>query len=81
MPRPKTPAVTYHQLVARLGQPARERAEFIPLDGAPIRPPHKVHRGWSWNCGCASFARDVTDMYLYVACVGHSTPRGLVSLR
>ncbi len=74
MPRPKSPEVTYHQLVARLGEPARERAEFIASDGGPLRPPNKVHRGWSWRCGCASFAREQTDAYLYVACVGHSGP-------
>jgi hypothetical protein len=74
MPRPKSPAVSYHQLVALLGAPVRERADFIAIEGNSLRPPRKLHRGWSWRCGCASFAREDGASYLYVACVGHSTP-------
>jgi hypothetical protein len=81
MPRAKTPAVTYHQLVALLGAPVRERADFIKFEDTPLRPPHKVHRGHSWRCGCASFAREAIDSYLYVACVQHSAPRRFATLR
>ena len=81
MPRAKSPAVSYPELVALLGEPARERAEFVAPDSGSVRPPRKVHRGWSWRCGCASFAREVVDTYLYVACVNHSTRRRFASQR
>ena len=75
MPRPRTPALTYQQLAATLGSPMRERAEFVTLDVKTLAPPRRVHRGWSWFCGCAAFAREEHDRYLYVPCVAHTAPR------
>jgi hypothetical protein len=75
MPRPKTPALTYEQLVAMLGRPMRERSEFVAADPTSPQSRRKVHRGWSWPCGCAAFAREEADRYLYVPCIAHSTPR------
>jgi hypothetical protein len=53
----------------------RERAEFVTLDVKTLAPPRRVHRGWSWFCGCAAFAREEHDRYLYVPCVAHTAPR------
>lgn len=54
----------------------RERADFLTRDTKPTVPPSRVHRGWSWECGCVAFAREEHDCYLYVPCVAHTLPQG-----
>lgn len=55
-----------------LGEPVRERTEFAGPFGDSSQPRRKVHRGWTWQCGCVAFIRDAGDLYLLVPCVRHT---------